>query len=108
MSDSPQTYDQLRQWLIVNVLQSPPVEGEDFMVKESATYWKQTRGFHYDHSMMGIYSQKDSNLLGFHSESIEVSPEDFTSFPNRGTYSSYEELLEGVTEHFALLWKIPK
>lgn len=108
MSDYPQTYDQLRQWLIVNVLQSPPIEGEEFMVKESATYWKQIRGFRYYYYVMGIFTQKDSNLIGFHSESKEVSPEDFTSFPNMGSYSSYEELLEGVTERYSQLWNIPK
>lgn len=106
MSEYPQTIDQLREWLNVNVLQSPPLEGQEFTIKESGMIWKQTRGFRYFYYNMGIYSQKDCSIIGFHSE--DCPPEDFTSFPNMGLYSSYSELLEGITERYALLWNIPK
>lgn len=105
MSNYPQTYDELREWLQNNLLQSH-VEGEEFMNKESGLYWKQTNGFRYYYYIIGIYSQKDSSNLVCHSEINERSAEDYTSFPNMGSYSSYDELLEGVTERYAILWNI--
>jgi len=57
MTNYPQTYDELRKWLQVSLLDSR-VDGLEFMNKESGLYWKQVCGFRYYYYIIGIYSQK--------------------------------------------------
>lgn len=67
--------------------------------------WESIAGFRRAFCCHIVWLNKETVEYAFH-VSDDTTNFDTTNFPNFGRYDSWQSLIEGVVDRYALLWKI--
>lgn len=94
------TATDIRLWLeseLEKGIQHPP---HPVTIPGETAAWQFYAGFRRSFCSHSVFHAPETGHYAFH---VEEYP-DYDHFPNMGSYLSYEDLLQGVANRYALLW----
>ncbi len=92
----------VKTWLLEELELSPKFEPKNVTINGDSAVWKVMYGFRRGFHSHEVFYNTETNQYAFN-----VSEDaDNADFPNFGTYDSYDEMIDGVTDRFASLWKV--
>jgi hypothetical protein len=90
---------------ISEYLQLNPIEGEHIETIDNEI-WNIISGFRRAFSYHNVFVNKKTQQYAFHVSDGDNYKQRNDGFPNFGKYNSYDEMMEGVVDKYAILWKI--
>lgn len=91
----------VKNWLLEELTLAPKVTPRKVTIKGDSS-WEVVAGFRRAFHRHEVFFNTASNQYAFHVSEFE----ELSDFPNIGTYSSYDEMIDGAVDHFASMWNV--